>query len=75
MLCLYFVRQIHDTYFLVAIIDNDYVEGTLLFDVFDEIIAVDKELRQSAADGESEADSALTKSNPTAGSEPSEEWF
>jgi hypothetical protein len=64
--------QIHDTYFLVAIIDNDYVEGTLLFDVFDEIMAADKELRQSAADAESEADSALTKSNPTTATE---EWF
>jgi hypothetical protein len=56
----------------VAIIDNDYVEGTLLFDVFDEIIAADKDLRQSAADAESEAESALTKSNPTSATE---EWF
>ncbi len=61
----------------MAIIDNDYVEGTLLFDVFDEILVVDRELRRQGAegDGDSEADTALTKSNPTAGSDATEEWF
>ena len=37
--------QIHDTYYLVAIIDNDYVDCTL-FDIFDEIIAEDAALKK-----------------------------
>jgi len=37
--------QIHDTYYLVAIIDNDYVDCTL-FDIFDEIIAEDASLKK-----------------------------
>lgn len=38
----------------MAIIDNDYVESALLFDVFDEIIACDRELR-GVAEGDEEA--------------------
>jgi len=33
--------RIHDTYYLVALIDNDYIEGNLLFQVFDEILEYD----------------------------------
>ena len=41
----YTSAQIHDTYYLVAIIDNDYVDCTL-FDIFDEIIAEDASLKK-----------------------------
>jgi hypothetical protein len=42
-----FLSQIHDTYFLVAIMDNDYVDSNL-FAIFDEIIKCDQELRSGS---------------------------
>ena len=45
--------QIHDTYYLVAIIDNDFVDSTL-FAAFDEVLsakaAQGKERRDAVAD-------------------------
>jgi hypothetical protein len=68
--------QIHDTYFLVAIIDNDYVDSVLLFDVFDEILACDRELRAADADADTTTglSSAGSKSVPLTADSPSE-WF
>lgn len=62
--------QVHDTYFLVAIIDNDYVDS-ILFDIFDEVIACDQEIRREQHEQETEG---LTKTVDTA-SEAATEWF
>lgn len=42
MLNLCDVSQIHDTYYLIAIVDNDYVESSI-FSIFDDALAYEKE--------------------------------
>ena len=73
--------QIHDTFFLVAIIDNEYVESTLLFDVFDEILACDRDRRRLAAGiAGADSDSAPeplsgAKNSANSLSDGNNEWF
>lgn len=64
----------HDTYFLVAIIDNDYVDS-ILFDIFDEIIAADQELRREDAAGLLEGVAKTADTDTAAGTETPTGWF
>ena len=34
------IKQFHDNYYLVNLVDNDYVEGNCLFDVADKVISM-----------------------------------
>lgn len=42
------LQKIHDTYFLVAIIDNDYVDSHL-FDLFTELMAKQKHVESKTS--------------------------
>lgn len=53
--------------------DNDYVDSVLLFDVFDEILACDKELR--AAEAESAMEGAELVAKAALAADSPHEWF
>ena len=34
------IKLFHDTYYLVNLVDNDYIQGNCLFDVADKVISM-----------------------------------